>query len=466
MLHFLLDGLHPDSYAEISHAAFELGCRLNTRFAIHRHKATLPSSGIVVSYGGETGSLIVPRSRSPVGLTQIDGIWCYAAPAETPDIFRGTADLLSFRHETASTDSGDKFGRVAPASNPLGARLREPLIENNALLLKGFVERTGATMEKCSTPFGEGRYAVCMTHDVDGPQLHSAFALLRASLLALRGDKYERESLEMGLLTKAFGRPDPYWNFGLWQQFEQIFGMRSTFLVYPGKLPAATRHSKDPHYNSNTSSFRAALRKLVDDGWEIGPHIGINGHSENAYAQAIGHIGGLSGGPAKSVRTHYWSGVSSDPLSAWKKMDAAGFETDASLSPQAIGYRGGSMLPTMPSYRWRADGDGLVVLPTALMDAYVVPRTAGLARDEVGEQSRRVLNNARKGNSLVVLDWHCRTLFNAGAWKGFAGPLVELIQDIAADGAAKFMTMAEVGAAWRDHARRCFAGAQHGEFAP
>lgn len=458
MLHFLLEGLRSDSYIDISHAAFELGCRLNTKFAIHRNRDSVPSDGIVVSYGCEGASVVVPRSRSRSELVRYDGDWLYAGSGELPDVFQGTADLLAFRHE-ADASVRDGFGRVPPNSNPLAPALREPLVENNATFLRRLIERSGATIPRCSTPFGEGRYAVCMTHDVDGPQLHSAFALLRALLLAVRGDKYERESLEIGILTKAFGREDPYWNFQLWQAFEKAFGARSTFLVYPGKLPAAPRHPRDPHYDPDTLRYRSALKKLVDDGWEVGPHIGIRGHSTAAYKQAIDHIGRLSGGLATSVRTHYWSGVSPDPWVAWRQMDEAGFETDASLSPQVVGYRGGTMMPIMPSYRWRTTGSGFVALPTALMDAYIVPRTAGSARQELEEQVSRILTNARKENALVVLDWHCRTLCNTGAWKGFASPLVEILQHIASDGSAKFMTMTEVGQAWRDHAERCFLGA-------
>lgn len=455
MLHFLLENIPAENHAEISHAAFELGCRLNTEFTIHRNRTLIPEGGIVVSYGSETASVTIPKSKSSSGLLQFEGKWLYAGAGEVPDIFQGTADLLSFRHEATISDR-DKFGRVAPADNPLGAGLREPLIENNALLLKQLVERSGMTIQQCSTPFGEGRYAVCITHDVDGPELHSTFALCRALLLALKGSKFEQESLEIGLITKAFGQADPYWNFQLWQALERTFGARSTFLVYPGKLPAARRHPRDPHYDPAKPLYRDVLRKLADDGWEIGPHTGIRGHSVEAYGQAIDRIREFSGARPTSVRTHYWSGVSRDPLAAWKQMDIAGFATDASVSPQAVGYRGGTMMPTIPSHRWRSDNNGLVVLPTALMDAYVVPRMAGITKDEASEQVTQILQNAKGGNSLVVLDWHCRTLCNAGVWKGFAYPLVELLQNIAFDGSAKFMTMSEVGKAWHDHAKRCF----------
>ncbi|RUM96280.1 hypothetical protein EET67_19145 [Pseudaminobacter arsenicus] len=458
MIHFLLEGLPLESFNTISHAAFELGCRLNTRFSIHRAASTVPSGGIVVSYGdADAAAVVVPISPKPGAPIQVDDRWLYASPADTPDIFQGTADLLEFRHESRMGRSRDKMGRIGPAANPLTPWLREPLIENNAEYLKRLIEKHGATVPQVSTPFGEGQYAVCITHDVDGPRLHSWFALGRSLAYALKGDKYERESFELGLLTKVLRRPDPYWSFEFWQELEQSYGARSTFLFYMGELPAASRHARDPHYNPLKGRFRATMHLLKDTGWEVGPHIGINGHSVDGYKQSIERVHNLCWRRPVSVRTHYWSGMQ-HPLSAWKNMDEAGLKTDASLSPQAIGYRGGAMMPVLPSYRWRSDLDGIVAMPTPIMDAYIVPRSSGLSRSESRAQATQILDNARRFGGLVVLDWHARTLCNAGAWKGYMAPLVEILNAVKADGSAKFMTMAEVGDAWREHAKRCFVG--------
>lgn len=458
MLHFLLDGVPDERIADISHAAFELGCRLNTRFALHRARDAIPSDAIVVSYGGNSETVTIPISLKSGELLEQDGKWLFAAPGEIPDVFAGTADLIAFRHETKANTNRDKMGRILPGSNPLGDRLREPLLENNAAFIRRLIEKAGLTLPHDSSPFGRGRYAVCLTHDVDGPQLHSPFALMRSLIYALRGDKYERESFELGMLTKVLRRDDPYWNFQLWQAFERCFGARSTFLIYPGKLPAAPRHPRDPHYNPDSAAFENVMRSLVDEGWEVGPHIGIRGHSVTGYKQAIDNLRRLSTGPCTSVRTHYWSGVSPSPINAWKQMEEAGFEIDASLSPQSTGYRGGAMLPIMPSFRWRADSNGIVAMATPLMDAYLIPRTAGISREEAESQSDQILRNARSGDGLVVLDWHCRTLCNIGAWKGFISPLVETLQSILSDGSATFLTMNEVGKAWREHAKLCFSG--------
>lgn len=57
MIHFLLACVQPESFNMMAHAAFELGCRLNTCFAIHETAATVPADGFVVSYGGAGGRL-------------------------------------------------------------------------------------------------------------------------------------------------------------------------------------------------------------------------------------------------------------------------------------------------------------------------------------------------------------------------------------------------------------------------
>lgn len=456
MLHFLLSDVPAERFTSISHAAFELGCRLNTQFTIHRSTSTLPSDQPVVFYGnGESSGIAISPSAGPSEPVSEDGQWLYARAGTPRDIIQGTADLLDFRHEPTSSEARDQMGRVDPSKNPLASWLREPLIENNAEYLRRLLLERGISLPQSSTPFGDGRYAVCITHDVDGPQLHSWFALGRSLIYALRGDKYERESLELGLLTKALRRPDPYWNFALWQDLEKAFGARSTFLLYPGKINAARRHSRDPHYDPCKGEFPAAMKALASDGWDIGPHIGIGGHSIEAYGQALARIHDLSGKSPISTRTHYWAGMSA-PLDAWRAMDAAGIGVDASLSPQALGYRGGAMMPIMPAYRWRGTADGIVAMPTPIMDAYIVPRSSGLSPVDSRAQAAQIIENARRFGGIVTLDWHVRTLCNAGAWNGYLGPLIEILNIVRDDGNATFMTMAEIGEAWLSHTKRCF----------
>ena len=131
MLHFLLSDVPTERFTSISHATFELGCRLNTRFTIHRSASTLPSGQPVVCYGdGDFSGVSISPSTDPSGPVMEDGRWLYACVGTPRDIIRGTADLLDFRHELSSHVARDQMGRISPSQNPLARWLREPLIEN------------------------------------------------------------------------------------------------------------------------------------------------------------------------------------------------------------------------------------------------------------------------------------------------------------------------------------------------
>jgi hypothetical protein len=348
------------------------------------------------------------------------------------------------------------MGRIPPESHPLKATFSEPLIENNAAYLKVLIEKTSGELKPVSFPFGEGKGACVMTHDVDGPQLHTRFALSRSCLRGLLGHFDELESLAMGISTWVTRKPDPYWNFDRWAGLEKSLGGESTFFVYPGPTPSAPRHAKDPHYHPARPPYPATLKSLKERGWEIGVHHGLGSHGRVAYSEARVALRDIAGIEATGCRTHYWTGVWQDPYNAWRAMEDAGFRYDASLSPMTLGYRSGNMLPTMPSMCWRRGvGDGFVVLPTAVMDSYANPGISSMNATEIRSCLDRLAANARR-NGLLVADWHVRTFVNSGAHRGQLTAFLSTIPAIAADSEIILMTANQVAENWRQHCARCY----------
>ena len=467
MLRFVLGSTPGQDPALLRHALFELGVRLNIRFSIQVTPAALPADGLLVVYGDLAEARLRGRTllRLPAAgpgapcapfLTE-DG-WCFGPPAEGGlDMVAGAACLLSFGHERGARVR-DGLGRIPAEAHPLRDHLQEPLLENNALHLRRLLENRFGETPATSSPWGGARGALVQTHDVDGPQLHAPFPMFRALVNGLRGQAREMESFRIGALTLLSGRRDPYWNFTDWAELETMMGARSTFYVYPGPVPAGPRHLHDPHYDPSRPPFPGTLAELAGRGWEIAVHHGIRAHGQAAYAEAREALTRLSGVPVTGGRTHYWSGVWTDPAEAWRAMDLAGFDCDASLTPQSLGYRGGSMLPTMPSMGWRkGPADGFVVLPTALMDAYAHPDHAHLAPGEIGPAVDRLIANARDCG-LLVTDWHVRTFLNAGAHEGMLGVFMEKVRGLGGDPGLVAMTAREAAAAWRAHCGRCWLG--------
>jgi len=471
MLRFVLGSTSAKDPAFIRQALFELGVRLNVQFSIHVDPVTIPEDGVIVLYGSVATEKVRGRnllqlreagSAAPCAPRRVGDLWCFGQEAEAGlDVVAGTATLLSFQHETGCVGlARDGLDRIPAQAHPLREHFQEPLVENNARYLRQILEGRFGDLPIASTPWEGTRGALVLTHDVDGPQLHAPFPLLRSLAKGLLGQRREMESFQLGALTLLCRRRDPYWNFEDWAELETLMGTRSTFYVYPGPGPAAPRHFHDPHYDSHRSPFPETLAALSGRGWEIAVHHGIKAHGAAAYAESRDVLTRLGGATVSGSRSHYWSGVWKEPFEAWKAMDQAGFDCDASLTPQSLGYRGGTMLPTMPSMTWRPGPDhGFVVLPTALMDAYAHPAFSPLDPERIHPAVDRLIANARRGG-LLVTDWHVRTFLNAGAHEGMLDVFMEKIWGLASDPDLVLMTAREAAARWRAHCARCWLGGE------
>jgi len=471
MINFILGPAPGRNPPELHRAIFELGVRMNRPFTIKDDQGVGQGPGITVFYGEgplvshfKKNTIRLPFSSpaSPCVPVERDGKICFGSEGpEGTDLIAGSLNLTTFRHETGESDlPRDSFGRVPPAFHPLRNYFTEPLLENNAAWLLRQIESRSGEIKSVSSPWGGNRGALVLTHDVDGPILHSLFALSRSLMYGIMGNEREMESFRLGLLTRLSGRPDPYWNFDGWSHLEAMAGIRSTFYVYPGSTHASARHLNDPHYFIDSPVFIETLKRLASAGWEIGIHHGIKSHHADAYRESRERLSGLIAHPVTGSRSHYWGGVWTEPIHAWMLMDQIGFGYDASVSPQTLGYRGGSMLPAIPSLAWRRGvHDGLVVFPTAVMDAYVHRLDSGLPPEELKMKMNGLINNARKGG-LLVADWHVRSFCNAGAHRWLLDPYLEYIFPLLNDPDFTIMTALQAAEAWRKHCCRCWQGEQ------
>lgn len=465
MIRFIVGSMPGQDPGPLRLALFELGVRLGSRFSVQIGPAAVPREGHLVFYGprgaagmGGRASCDLPRAGAdtPCEPHRMENGWCYAAGPEGGwDVVAGTAELLTFRHEQGNRGR-DRFGRIPARAHPLWEHLQEPLLENNAGHLRRLLRGAFGELPRESSPWGEDTGALVLTHDVDGPQLHSPFPLFRALLKALLGDPKERESFLMGVLTFLGRRPDPYWNFEEWAALESLAHARSTFFVYPGAGPGRPRHRHDPHYDPRQGPFPAVLAALAQRRWEFGVHHGIRAHGPAAYAASRDAMSRLCGTAATGSRSHYWCGVWETPLATWKAMDEAGYGYDASLTPQGLGYRCGNMLPTMPSLAWRAGvRDGFIALPTALMDAYAHPDLSSHEPGSLDPSVSRLIANAREGG-LLVTDWHVRTFANAGAHRGQLEVFLEKVLPLCRTPGWITLTAGEATERWRAHCARCW----------
>jgi hypothetical protein len=451
----------------IEQALFEIGCRLGLRFGLATDRAALPSDAVVLCYGSAqaaAGDVVLPKA--PGGESVLHPaekpLWGVATP-DGIDVVRGVAGLLSVRVEAAVPDAvRSDWGGFEAEHHPLtkAGAIMQPLVEYAAAHVRERIAAAGHALPPPASPWGPGkRYAAVVTHDVDGPQIQSGFALARSAYYALRhrSDR-EQEALELGLLTRLFGRPDPYWNFADWMELERRLGLRATYYFYVDKPGRAPRHFNDPHYDLRKGAFPRTLRDIYDNGSELGIHYGIRAHGVEHYRAAADVMRSLVGADLQiGGRAHYWSIDWRDPARSWRELEDAGYRHDSSVSPMALGLRFGSAQCTMPTRLDGPDGgeDRIVVTPTAIMDAYVAEPRPDAKLDQRLADMHGVIDRIADVGGICVLDWHERTLANRGPWRGYMFPFLHAMDRIVADSSAVCLTMAEAADAWRRHVAHC-----------
>lgn len=367
------------------------------------------------------------------------------------DVVAGVVHLLSFAHEAGVPR--DRYGRVPARCTTLATATRTPLLENAAALFSAALRERFPELTDVPCPWGKGRVVVAVTHDVDGPELHRPFPMIRSLLYAAAGRRYERNSFELGLATWLLGRPDPYWTFDDWVRLNRsAFDAPSTFYFYPGRVLGARRHRNDPHYPFGGPRYEDQLRRLRDAGCEIGVHFGIGARSAADFRSAARRVAEVACADVVGSRMHYWAGAWPNPYPTWEAMQDAGLAYDASLSPLDIGFRAGIAQPLIPSFRRSRDLDSsFVVLPTSVMDGYAHSRytdqTAGQVNVSMDETVEVVLRTG-----FLVVDWHERALANVGAWAGFMESYFRLLAMLRERADVEFVTAAEAARRWRTHA--------------
>lgn len=325
---------------------------------------------------------------------------------------RRLVELLSFTH----------LGAEAPLGRPavVGEDPMEPFFDT---AMEALAQALG--LEPTAPA---GRAVVQITHDVDNPQLLTAYQLGRAAVLLARGDRREAAMLRAAggaVLARLRGRErDPAWRFDTIDALGERHGFRSTFLVfarYPGQ------HPRDPRYDVTAPRYREVFARLVARGHEVGFHSGINYNSFDADRLRLPQE------PPRSHRAHYFAVPAADMERWFDSMARAGTVCDASLSPRTVGTAMGSHYPILFT---TVSGRRLTLLPSQFMDAYCADQTTVEALLDTVRVERWALR------PVVNLNWHVRTFSGLGPWDGYPQRFDRVLEAVRARMAVDFETMA------------------------
>src|SRR5579885_2348203 len=277
----------------------------------------------------------------------------------------------------------------------------------------------------CEPPrYGEARFAVALTHDVDTPWRWTKVGMRGAAARLRHGALHEAGALARVPLHKLRGT-DPNWRFKEIAAEERAHGATgSTFYVICGH-----GHPADGAAPAEYDRRRAALvEELLESGSEVGLHgsyLAAEGMDKLAVEKA--KLEALAGAVA-GHRYHY---LRVDPHRNLVPLGGLGFRYDTTLGfPDALGFRAGIAHPFRP---WDFERDApaeIVEVPLAAMDATLAEaRYQGLSAAAAKPRLIALLDWAAEHGGGFSILWH-PDRFDAPSARGWDRLYFEVLDEV------------------------------------
>jgi peptidoglycan/xylan/chitin deacetylase (PgdA/CDA1 family) len=210
-------------------------------------------------------------------------------------------------------------------------------------------------------------------------------------------------------------------------EIEEKLGVRSTFFFlnetypfHPLRIPS-WRLSLG-YYDLFDSNLQTVIRKLDDEGWEVGLHGSfLSFNNLDLLKKEKSDLESIVGHTVVGVRQHY---LNLDEHT-WERQAEAGFLYDASFGfSDDIGFKEGRCHPFKP-----ISNQNFHVVPLALMDSCV------MGMKNPFESAVDVIKMAEEKQACLVLNWHQR-MFNEKEFPGYLNMYLRLIEECRTRGAS------------------------------
>jgi hypothetical protein len=302
---------------------------------------------------------------------------------------------------------------------------------------------------------GGKRVAAAITHDVDYPEVIRWLEPLR--VVARQGPRGFGPALAVASGQRR------HWHFESWQDLECDYGARSAFyfVARKGSLVEYAAGTPDSFYDAASPRFRTIMRKLVDDGWEVGLHASYLAYqSRERFAAEKRRIEDACGGEISGNRHHYWHMNPADVEETLLMHEQVGFKYDSSLAHNRhIGWRRGLSTPFFPFHHGLGRELDTLQLPVAWMDAQLFGHPV-LSPEARHALLAGMIDRTAEHGGMFMINIH-DYVFDERLFPGWVRALRGALDHIRARGDFWLATPAEIAGHWRERYGRLLAGS-HG----
>ncbi|MEE9553642.1 MAG: hypothetical protein V3W18_05035 [candidate division Zixibacteria bacterium] len=259
------------------------------------------------------------------------------------------------------------------------------------------------------------RFGAAITHDVDIAERSLAGGV---RLLFKRWPAGRFKGLADTIRWRSGRGTNPYDRITEWLDLEEKSELVSTFFVFAGPR----NHPDDPKYNLKRISVQ--LKSAVNRGFEIALHSGIESFDGRYVNESKNILEKNIGTGVRGIRPHY---LSAHLPEYWRMATDTGLSYSSSLGfDDRIGYYAGIDLPVIP---YDSENDcplNVVEIPITIMDCGLIGDQA-VDSAELKSKAFRIIDQAEERGSLIVFDWHQRTLYDPD-YPGWGRLFFEIIE--------------------------------------
>lgn len=391
-----------------------------------------------VQWRDDNGLVLLGFGAAPRGLELSGGQAVFH-----DDIVRLSYLLITGQHE-AGTPRDRHDCHFADQLPLYRARLlHRPILDTYA----GWLAATFANHQPLQRWPGGARFAACLTHDVDYPEIVRSVESVRLCLS--RG--WKQPFATIGALRDIWRGRNHMWLFPDVMEMEQRHGFRSAFYFCGrrGSLPGYIFARPDPFYDVGSERFRQLFRDLDAKGFEIGVHASYDAFRNAAMMTAEKQrVEMAAGRQVDGLRHHYWHLDQSAPWRTARLHANAGFVYDCSIGyERRAGFRYGVAAP----FRlWDIEAErpaGLLQLPSTLMDDQAFSYRALCQFASPDEEVRVLLDQTATQGGLFVANFHPHGM-NATFHPGWRDFYQRVLEQLAGGGGGWIATPREVAHHW------------------